>query len=186
MHKVVDQQVNPHSRRHAENRCQAEADAVLALQDLFLRLHFRHAIERDGPERRFLGAMFALFANAVAAVGHRHNDALGGGSDPAEHGHGLEVGRSGGHRLAVAQGRPDQGCQRNDHVRLGHQLLHQGLVPAITPHHLERRVMAAVGEGVLPEKEVVHYCHLMAKSQQGGRQHRSEITCAACNQNFHS
>ena len=185
MHKVVDQQVNPHPRRHAEDRCQAEADAIFALQDGFLRLHFRHAVERDRPERRFFRAVLALFTDPIAAIGHRHDDALGWRSQPAEHGHGLEVGCPGRHRVAVAQRRPHERCQRDDHVGLGYQLRHQGLVPAIAPHHLEARVRAAIGEGVLPEEEVVHHRHLMAKSQQGRGQHRAEIARAACNQNLH-
>ena len=133
MDEIIDQQVNPHPRRYAEDGRQAEADAVLALQDAFLRLHFRHAVERDWPERRFFRAVFALLADAVAAVGHRHDDALGLGGEAAEHRHGLEVGRPRGHGVAVAQGRPHQRRQRNDRRRPRRPASSSGLRPGNRP-----------------------------------------------------
>ena len=46
--------------------------------------------------------------------------------------------------------------------------------------------MAAIGESVLPEKEIVHHGHLVPESQEGWSQHRSNIARTACDQNLHN
>ena len=45
--KMVDQQVQSHPRRHAENRGQPKRDGVGTGQQLGLRLHFGAAVVRD-------------------------------------------------------------------------------------------------------------------------------------------
>ena len=74
--EIVDQQVDAHARRHAEHGRQPEADRVPAIEHDLLGLHLVAAVERDRAQRRLLGAELALLADAVAAVGGRHDDAL--------------------------------------------------------------------------------------------------------------
>src|ERR1022692_2897978 len=57
--EVIHQQVNAHSRRDAEDRRQAKAYAVLALEDGFLGFYLGHAVERDWAKRRVLRAVDA-------------------------------------------------------------------------------------------------------------------------------
>src|ERR1700722_12775792 len=78
IYEIVDQQVDPHARRHAENRGEPQADRILAIEHDLLGFHLVAAIQRDRMERGFLGAEFSPFADAIAANGYRYDHPLRG------------------------------------------------------------------------------------------------------------
>jgi hypothetical protein len=121
--EVVDQEIDPHPRRHAEHRRQAQAHGIAARQDDILGLDLVAAVERYRAQRRIFGAELVFLADPIAAVGDRHDDALVRRQHLAQSRDGVAVGRGGGDRIPVAERRPDQRRQRKNDVGLGHQRL---------------------------------------------------------------
>src|SRR5436190_11711487 len=112
--KIIHEQIETHPRRQAEHRREPETDAVLSLQYEFLGFDFSDAVKGDRTQGRLFRAVLVLFTDAVAVVGHRHDDPLALAYESAEHGHRVEVGRLRGNLVLVAHRRADQRRQRND------------------------------------------------------------------------
>src|SRR6516164_4016707 len=114
--KVVDQQVDPHSGSHPENRGKTETHTVAAIEDCLFGFDFSAAVKRDWSEGRVLGAKLSLFADAVPAVGHRHHDALFAACKLEERENSIAIDGRGADFVVVAYRRADQGGQRNDEI----------------------------------------------------------------------
>src|SRR3990167_2601255 len=65
VHKVVYQQIQPHTRTYAKNRCQSECNAISGSQHRFLRVYLKSSIKRNGIQRTFLGTMNSLLAYTI-------------------------------------------------------------------------------------------------------------------------
>ena len=79
------------SQRFAKHGGEAEAEAVVTREHGLLGGHLGAAVKGDGAQRRFLGAKFAFLADAIAAVGDGHDDALVVAGQIAEHFHSTVV-----------------------------------------------------------------------------------------------
>ena len=163
--EIVDQQIDAHARRHAEHGGQPKADRVVALEHDLFRLDLVAPIERDRPQRRILGAEFALFADAVAAVGDRHDDALIRRQHLAQRRDGVSIGRRRGDRVLVAQGRADDRGQRNDRSPPIQQRPDRIGRAGIAVDHVEFRVGAALRQAVLQIHEIVEHGDAMSGRQ---------------------
>ena len=150
-------------------------------------LHFDlvAAVERDRPDRRFLGAELARLADAVTAVGDGQNDALVR-ADMAEHvDDGLFVGRGGRERIAIAERRTDERGERNDDVGILQQRAHRIHRPHVAAHEGEVRVIAD-GRARLScaVHEVVDDGDREAALEQRRDENRAEISRAAGHENL--
>src|SRR5439155_23511756 len=76
IYKIIDEQIDSHSRRHTKNGSETETDTVAAAEDCFLGLYFSTPIQRDWPQRSIFRTELLLFPDAIAAIGHRHHHAL--------------------------------------------------------------------------------------------------------------
>src|SRR3954466_749761 len=91
--EIVDQKIDPHARRHAEHSGKPQADGAVSRQNDFLGFDLIDAVERYRPKRRFLGAKLARLADAVTAIGDRHDDALLWRHHLAQRGNGVTIRR---------------------------------------------------------------------------------------------
>ena len=109
------------------------------------------------------------FADAVAAVGDRHEDPLRRRGQPAEQVHGVEVGglRPRWDRW-LHSGAPTSAASGMITSALATSGFISALVPAIAAHDLEALVLAAVRQAVLLEHEIVHHRDLVARASRVG------------------
>src|ERR1700689_3069218 len=170
IYEVVDQQIQPHARGHAENRGKAEAYGIVAFEDGFLRFDLGAAIERHRPQRGFLGAKFSSFTNAVTGIGDRYDDALFRREQAAQHDDGVAIGAGGAEWIAIAKWRPHERGKRNDDVRSSKQGLHDGFTAGVAVNDIEFRMTAYAGHAVLPIAEVIEHGHRMAYGQKFGHE----------------
>ena len=96
---------------------------LLARQHGFLGLDLGDAVARNRAQRRVFGAKFSLFADAIAAVGDRHDDPLLLAGEAANHFDRFLVRGPGGHGVGVAERHADERGQRNDQIGLGDERL---------------------------------------------------------------
>ena len=142
------------------------------------------AVERDGIERRFLGAQFAAFTDAVTAVGVGQKHPLVLGQHPHQHPDRVEVGAGGVLGVLVADRRADEGGQGNDDVGVLEKGFDRFLYPGVAFHHIEPGMMADPGEAGLGVHKIVEHGDPVARMQEQRYHHRAQVPGAAGDQNF--
>ena len=184
VHEVVDEKVEAHPWRHAEDCREAETDAVFSLQHSSLRFNLAGAVEGEWLERRFFGAWHSRLADPVAAVRYRHQNLLMIGGKAAHQADSIAVDRNRSESVAVAERCPDERSQRNKNIMPGDEVTHQPLVPAVPPHNIECVKMTALRQRRLAEHEIVNHRDRMAGRKESGNKRRTEITGPSRNEDF--
>lgn len=92
---------------------------------------------------------------------------------------GLEIDRPRQPGIAIARRGADHGRQRDDHVGLGEQLPHQGLVPRVARHEVQRGVLAEVEQRRLAVVQAIHNRHAVSGIQKMFAKDRSQVTGSA-------
>ena len=105
VHEVVDQQIEVHPRREAEDGGQTERHRVAGRQHGRFGLDLGLAVEADGPQRALFGAERGRLAHPVAAVGVGQDDPLPGRAEREQELDRVQVGRGGGRGVGLAQAR---------------------------------------------------------------------------------
>ncbi len=71
--QIVNQQIQPHARRHTEYGGEAQRNAITTFQHGLFRFDFRCAVKRNWPQRCFLSAERIFLADAITGIGGRVN-----------------------------------------------------------------------------------------------------------------
>jgi hypothetical protein len=181
--EIVDQQIQPHARRHPEDGRQSQTDRVrMLLEDGPLGRHLVPPVERNRSHGRFLRAELPLLTNTVPAVRDRDDDALVA-PDLFEHPDNcLFIGGRRRQRIPIAERSAHERCQRDDDVCGFQQRAHRLVVTHIPADELEARVVADGRQAVLTEHEVVDNGHVEATLEQLRHENGTDITAPASHQ----
>ena len=116
--EIVHQQIYSHSRGHTEHRGEPKTDAIAAVENGLFGFHFRAPIQGDRPQRCILCAKFSFFPDAVAAVCHRHHDALFAAGQLQHRQNRVTIDGLRAYLITVTYRSAYQSCQRNDDIRV--------------------------------------------------------------------
>ena len=110
---VIDEQVQPHARRHAENRCKPKRDCIRRLKQRCFRISVRSSVKRDWLKRNLLRAEDIEALGAVAAIGCGVIGKLVFSAEPIEQCYYLKVHGARNKRVTVTGGHTNNACQPN-------------------------------------------------------------------------
>ena len=153
--KIINEQVDAHSRRHSKNGCEAKSHNIFAVEQKFFRISFRSAVKRNRMERRFLRAVNFAGRRAIPAVSCRINDDLIFAAKFVYHFYRVEINGLCGKRVALARRKTDNRGKRYYYISIFQQIFYNLFVSAITVNKIKIFIVAAFKQSILSEKKIV-------------------------------